>query len=185
VERRLAALGARLAWTRRQRDTFFTAARGWLKLRETDGAPAELISYVRPTDDADPRPSEYDVVRLEDPTAMMRLLGRALPVDGIVEKERTLWLLDHTRVHLDRVEGLGEFVELETVVEDISADEAGREARSVVEALGLDRASFLAVPYRDLLRAERTPDRPVLLGPRLDGAAPPGPLLDNAVREVE
>ncbi len=59
-------MDARLEWTRRQVDTFFAVTDGWLKLREMDGAPAELISYRRPTDDAGPRPSEYDVVRLED-----------------------------------------------------------------------------------------------------------------------
>jgi predicted adenylyl cyclase CyaB len=144
-------MGARHEWTRRQTDTFFAVTDGWLKLRETDGAPAELISYRRPTDDAGPRPSEYDVVRLEDAATMRRLLGRVLAVDAVVEKERALFLHGHTRVHLDRVERLGDFLELETVVERMTREAAEAEAEALIEALGLDRSGFVAVPYRDLL----------------------------------
>jgi adenylate cyclase len=161
VEARLRHLGARHEWTRRQRDAFFPVPTGWLKLRETDGARAQLISYVRSTDDAGPRRSEYDVVRFDDAIAMNGVLTRALGAEIVVTKERALWWLDHTRVHLDRVDGLGEFLELETVVEGITPEEADVEARRIAEALALDPADYLPVPYRDLLHSEETGSRAV------------------------
>lgn len=151
IEKKLSALGARPMWVRNQRDTFFDVPEGWLKLRETDGKPAELISYKRSSEHSGPRPSDYDVLVVGDGAAARRLLGRVLPLDRIVEKERTLWIYERTRVHLDRVGGLGEFLELETVVEPGKLEEAAAENARVVETLGLKAEEFIAESYRDLL----------------------------------
>ncbi len=151
VEHRLRALGAKCLWTLRQMDTFFNVPRGWLKLREADGRPPELIAYERSTEVAGPRSSFYEVMALKDLEGWKRLLGRVLPVDRIVKKERTLWIYQHTRVHLDRVEQLGEFLELETVVEGISDREAHLETQRLLETLGIERSDLIAVPYKDLL----------------------------------
>jgi predicted adenylyl cyclase CyaB len=151
VESRLKALGARLLWTHRQKDTFFGVPRGWLKIREVEGKPPEVIAYERATDKSGPRASYYELVLVSDAEAWKRLLGRVLPVDKIVEKERTLWIYEHTRVHLDRVEKLGDFLELETVVEGISLEDAKAETQRIQETLGVVRGDLLAVPYRDLL----------------------------------
>jgi len=152
AERRLEALGARRMWARRQKDTFFTAPHGWLKVREAEGRPPEVISYRRATEEAGPRVSDFDVVVVGDATTWKRLLGRVLPLDKVVEKERTLWIYEHTRIHLDRVDGLGDFLELETVVEGMDVGDARQETARVVAALALDPAEFVAVPYRDLVR---------------------------------
>lgn len=151
VESRLSALGARRMWTHRQKDTFFGVPKGWLKIREAEGRPPEVISYERATDRAGPRSSYYEVILVEDAEAWKRLLGRVLPADKIVEKERTLWIYEHTRVHLDRVDGLGEFLELETVVEGIPLEEAKAETQRILETLGVQRGDLVALPYRDLI----------------------------------
>ncbi len=155
VERALESMDARIEWVREQRDTFFhTPTVGWLKLREekaTDIERAELISYRRPTDETGPRTSDYDLAPIDDPAAWKRLLERVLPIRGVVAKERTLWLWRHTRIHLDRVEGLGDFLELETVVAGISPGEALAESREAIERLALDADRFVAVPYLELL----------------------------------
>jgi predicted adenylyl cyclase CyaB len=151
VERRLEALGARYLWTLRQKDTFFAVPTGWLKIREVDGRPTEVISYRRTTSHAGPRASDYDVILVENGAAWMRLLGRVLPVDRVMAKERTLWIYEHTRIHLDRVDGLGDFLELETVVEDITQEAAHAETQRIVATLGIQGDDLVAVPYRDLL----------------------------------
>ncbi|MEM7231944.1 MAG: class IV adenylate cyclase [Planctomycetota bacterium] len=164
VEDALKRLDAERVWVRRQRDTFFRAARGWLKLRESEGA-AELIGYERSTADTGPRASSYDLLGVPDPAACIRLLDRTLGIECVVEKERALWHHQHTRVHLDRVDGLGDFLELETVLGNpgaegsISAREGEEEAQAMIEALGLDPRLFLAVPYRDLLLEAGGPER--------------------------
>lgn len=150
IEKRLVAMGAVREWTRRQVDTFYGVSRGWMKLREEDGR-AELITYVRSTDSAAARPSEYDVLPLADAEAWKRGLGRVLDAEAVVEKERTLWLHRETRVHLDRVKDLGDFLELETVARGIDVAAARRQADDMVTVLGLEEDHFLAVPYRVLI----------------------------------
>ncbi len=151
IERRLAELGAEQTVVLRQRDTFYSVSKGWLKLREIAGEPSELISYERSTDSAGARKSEYSRAVLEDVELWKWLIGRVLPVEVVVQKERTLWILEHTRVHLDRVVDLGDYLELETAVFEIGADEAKAECERIIDDLALDRAQFLSQPYRDLL----------------------------------
>ncbi|MBI4600408.1 MAG: class IV adenylate cyclase [Planctomycetes bacterium] len=152
VEARLEALGARRMWTLRQKDTFFAVPSGWLKIREAEGRPPEVISYRRATSHAGPRASDFDVILVEDAAAWKRLLGRVVPADKVVAKERTLWIYEHTRIHLDRVEGLGDFLELETVVDGITSDQARAETSRLVETLGIKPADLVAAPYRDLVK---------------------------------
>lgn len=152
VEGRLRALGAKCLWTHRQKDTFFCVPRGWLKLREAEGRPPELITYERSTELAIARASNYEVMVVKDAEACRRLLARVLDVDRTVAKERTLWIYEHTRIHLDRVDQLGDFLELETVVEGITEREAREETQRVQSTLGIDREDLIAVPYRDMVR---------------------------------
>ena len=87
---------------------------------------------------------------------------RSLGLRGRVEKERTLYLWKHTRIHLDDVSGLGVFLELETVMDGIDRGEAEEEAWSIIRALDLDPGTFLDVPYLELLETGSTVPRPVL-----------------------
>ena len=71
--------------------------------------------------------------------------------EAVVEKERSLWLWRHTRVHLDRVEGLGDHIELETVLDGLDEAAGRAESEQLIAALELDPSRFLAVPYKVLL----------------------------------
>ena len=150
LRRALDALGAAPVWTRRQRDVFFPAPRGYLKLRRVEGEPGELIAYTREAG-TEPRSSDYEIVTVADPAALEAALTRALGVLGVVEKTRRLYTWRHTRIHLDAVRGLGDFLELEAVAREISLEEAREEAETVISRLGLDRARFLDRPYLELL----------------------------------
>ena len=152
TEEKLGSIGARLEWTKEQVDTFFKVPSGWLKLREVEGDPAELISYRRSVEDSGPRESEYNIFRLQDASELKLVLEQSLGILGRVEKQRALWLWRHTRVHLDRVEGLGDFLELETVLSGISPAEGTAESEAVIGLLELDRKLFISVPYLELLQ---------------------------------
>src|SRR4051812_45132948 len=99
-----------------QEDTFFNVPSGRLKLRQVQGRPGELIHYARP-DTAGPKESQYLFYPTDRPEELKPVLANALGVSGIVRKKRTLYLIGQTRVHIDRVEGLGEFVELEVILD--------------------------------------------------------------------
>lgn len=137
-----------------QTDTYFPAADGWrLKVREvvqSDRRHAELISYLR-SDSLFSRESEYYLVPVSDSEALKRTLAHGLgPVLATVVKERELWVYDHTRIHLDTVEGLGMFVEIETVMEEIAEDEAQAEHNAVRALLALDTYPAIAHSYGDV-----------------------------------
>ena len=152
TEERLRSLGAKLEWTRRQVDTFFNSPSGWLKLREVEGCPAELISYRRSVENSGPRESDYHILRIDEPSELHSVLESSLGILGRVEKQRALWIYRNTRVHLDRVEGLGDFLELETVLVDIDSAEGTAESEEVINLRELDRESFISGPYLELLR---------------------------------
>ncbi len=129
--------------------------RGRLKLRQfDDGTPSELIFYLR--DDRDgPKASYYTRSPVTNPEAMHALLATALTTRGIVTKERHVYLIGRTRIHLDRVDGLGDFVELEVVLAQ-DDDEAGgeAEAHALFRTLGVPETDLVAVAYVDLLNQE-------------------------------
>ena len=165
IEILLLEIGVEKIWTRKQCDTFFEVARGWLKLREADDCQPELISYVRSINDSGPRPSTYDLAPLDDAEQWKRLLGRVLDSECVVRKTRTLWIWKHTRIHVDVVESLGQFLELETVIKDITTEEAEREAAQMIAHLQLDPERFISIPYREMLRTEfRTPHSAFRIG---------------------
>jgi adenylate cyclase, class 2 len=99
-----------------QTDTYFRVSNGRLKLREVVGKKSELIFYVREETSATSMQSNYDVIPLSD-SSLKGILTKSLGVKVVVEKERRLLKLKNARIHLDRVRGLGNFLEFEVVSE--------------------------------------------------------------------
>lgn len=159
---RLAGLNATHHETVHQIDTYFYVAleknrsksemcEPRLKLREIDGVTeAWLIYYERPNHDAS-RYSQYQLCKIEDPATLKALLAAALGVKTIVEKRREVWMFNNTRIHLDTVADLGQFVELETVFQGQTETEAINEHQHVKTTLRLDTANPVAVSYSDLI----------------------------------
>lgn len=152
--RRALALGAEDHGSLHQRDTYFRAAHGRLKLREEEGRPAALIAYRR-ADRAEARESRYELVETPDPAALGAALAATVGVRAIVEKTRRLLLHDGVRIHLDDVAGLGRFVELEAVVAAGTLEDAHARAATVREALQI--GAIEPRGYADLLQAAPEP----------------------------
>jgi homotetrameric cytidine deaminase len=134
-----------------QRDTYFTGARGRLKLREQDPGPAELIQYRRP-DEVRAHTSEYRRVPVAEAEALREALDAAHGTLVVVEKRRRLLMWEGVRIHLDEVEGLGSFLELEAVAaerSDLSHERA--KVEQLRAELRIADADLLAQSYSDLL----------------------------------
>jgi cytidine deaminase len=144
---RVAALGATDEGVLLQRDTYFRSRHGRLKLREQDGTGAELIAYRR-GDSLDAASSDYLLVPAIDPAGLAQALDRSLGTAVVVTKRRRLFLWENVRIHLDDVDELGAFVEIEIVEPDERAP--GQMAR-LREALGIEDSALVAVGYSDLL----------------------------------
>lgn len=147
----------------RQRDTFFHCPRGRLKIRDmvagdmaagdTAAGQAELIFYER-ADVAAARQSDYEIAPVADAAALGILLGRALGATTVVEKTRLLFHVGQTRVHLDAVSGLGDFLELEVVLRPgQSATEGQAIATALMRQLGINAADLVEKAYADMLAA--------------------------------
>ncbi|MFL6601676.1 MAG: class IV adenylate cyclase [Steroidobacteraceae bacterium] len=136
----------------RQDDTYFACNTGRLKLRMFSKGEGELI-YYRRADRQAPKESFY----LRSPTTAPEVLRESLTMaygqTGHVEKHRTLFLAGRTRIHLDRVAGLGHFLELEVVLEEHESSEVGaREANELLGKLGVAQAQLIEGGYLNLLR---------------------------------
>jgi predicted adenylyl cyclase CyaB len=135
----------------RQRDVFFHTPHGRLKLRLQGEDRAYLVYYERP-DQASPRSSVYYVAESHDAASLEQALSAALGVRGEVRKHRTLYVVGSTRIHVDEVQGLGHFLELEAV---LGAEQTAAEGHAMVstlmERLGISRTDLIDVAYIDLL----------------------------------
>jgi predicted adenylyl cyclase CyaB len=133
-----------------QDDTFFACANGRLKLRQFADGRGELIHYRR-ADEAGPKTSNYSIFATTAPDELRETLARALGTVGRVRKRRRLYLADRTRIHLDHVEQLGTFVELEVVLrEDEDAERGNTVAREILKSLGIQESQLVQGAYVDL-----------------------------------
>lgn len=142
----------------RQDDTFFVCPSGRLKLRTFEDGKGELIFYRR-SDEAGPKESFYLRVAVDQPDTMREVLGTAYGFAARVEKHRILYLAGRTRIHLDRVRGLGTFLELEVVLrEDEQLADGEAEARRIMRLLAIDPSQLVELSYGDLLSQLREGD---------------------------
>lgn len=151
-----AAIGAEDRGILRQRDTYFNAATGRLKLREQNGHRAQLIAYDRP-DRSGERVSGYRIVEIGDAEELKAALEAALGILVVVAKARRLFLWEGVRIHLDAVEELGRFIEFEAVAP--AESDLSREKERVAflrEAFRIDEGELIATSYGDLLLGATT-----------------------------
>jgi len=153
------ALGLKAQWVGhdRQVDTFFKVPKGRLKLRESSLKGAQLIPYLRPNVRG-PKTSQYVVIPIPEAAKTKLLLRKTLGLEGVVEKNRELYLSGNVRIHLDRVKGLGNFLEFEAVIVKDTASIRKAETKKVKKLLKVfqvEPKDLLENSYRDLLKKKR------------------------------
>lgn len=134
-----------------QDDIFFVCDAGRLKLRTFSREEGELIFYRR-TDERGPKESFYVRSPISSPETLREVLSLAYGQAGRVKKRRMLFMVGRSRVHLDRVEGLGDFLEIEVVLEEHESSDAGAcEAHDLMARLGIEPSQLIESAYVDLL----------------------------------
>jgi len=110
-----------------------------------------LVLYARP-DKKEAKVSDYDIIYFDkkQAQALKAVLKKAYGEKVVVKKKRRLWIYKNTRIHLDKVEKLGTFLELETLVKKDLAS-ARKEYDKVVNFLSLDSYKKLEKSYSDML----------------------------------
>ena len=140
--------------TELQEDTFFNTHKGRLKLRENADKSA-LIYYDR-KDSFEPSQSNIAISFTEYPDTLKTVLTKSNGIRGIVKKKRILYKIGQTRIHLDDVEGLGKFLELEVVLmSDQSTKDGETIAYNLIDKIGIEKTDLVDVAYIDLIETNQ------------------------------
>lgn len=137
--------------TQYQRDVFFVARHGRLKLRCFPDGTGVLVAYERP-DQTGPKLSHYTLAPVSEAAKLEAALTQSLGLRGIVEKRREIAIVGQTRIHLDMVKDLGTFLELEVVLNpEQSAADGQKVAEALMKELKIQQADLLDRAYMDML----------------------------------
>ena len=141
-------LGGEFVDTLNQKDIYYKYSNGLIKLRKQNGE-FSLIKYNRDEEKED-RWSNYSILKISGDN-IEKYFSDIMDVEVTVEKRRDLYIYQNTRIHLDSVKKLGEYLELETVSDNLSESEAKKEFKYVLNALNLYEENEIRKSYRDLL----------------------------------
>ena len=135
-----------------QTDTFFKVPQGRLKLRESSLYGNKLIPYLRPDQDG-PKQSDYELIPISDPQKIKDILNKILGIKGEVRKRRQIYIFENVRIHLDKVERLGNFIEFEAVIDDEKQLEFNNEKiQWLLKFFNIDSTHLIEAAYIDLMR---------------------------------
>ena len=111
----------------------------------------QLIFYRR-ANESGPKESFYCLSQVANADTLRETLSLAYGQLGRVKKTRTLVTFNRIRIHLDVVEDLGNFIELEVILEDDESTEIGvKEAENLMARLGIQAEDLIEDAYVDLL----------------------------------
>jgi adenylate cyclase, class 2 len=139
-----------------QVDTYFSLGNERLKLRESSSGSHWLIRYSRP-DVESARKSQYRLLAVKDPASFKALLARQWGVKAVVRKHRRVFVWGgRVRVHIDHVDGLGDFLELEAVLDDAAArpydeDAARLDVARLAHDFGVAESDLVGTSYATLV----------------------------------
>jgi adenylate cyclase, class 2 len=142
--------GARSVGLDHQVDTYFDVRDGRMKWRA--GTIEHALIYYRRPDQEGPKRSDAELVQDPDP-ALRTMLEEAVGILVTVDKRREIYFLDNVKVHLDQVERLGTFIEIEAIDTDgrFPVAELERQCRKLMEKLGIAETDLVDGSYSDLL----------------------------------
>jgi predicted adenylyl cyclase CyaB len=135
----------------RQVDACFRSAEGRLILRTTD-LDRDLLVACRDRVSDGFRRTESEAAAIEDTNEIRRVLEIALPLVAVVRKTRETFVEQNVHLRLDRVEHLGDYLEIEAIVGPRETPESAmRDARRWLERFGLSEDAWIAETYTELL----------------------------------
>ena len=134
--------------TEKQTDIYYKTVRDRLKLRIINDTEGSLILYNR-AEKKNKRISKYTISKTKDFRELDFILRKQFRVLVTVIKKREIYIHKNIRVHIDTVKGLGKFIEIEIIYDDIS--KAKDLMNNLVTELNLDENKFIKVSYSDLL----------------------------------
>lgn len=156
VRNKLHKLKADFKGVDHQIDTYYNSREGRLKMREGN-IETNLIHYNRPNQSG-PKQSDFTLFKTDNPEGLKDILSKSMGVKVVVDKKREIYFIKNVKFHIDEVQELGNFVEIE--VTDMKGDRTVQEMQVVCEEymqiLNIKSNDLLQVSYNDLLLEKRS-----------------------------
>lgn len=137
--------------TDHQIDTYFKVNFGRLKLREGN-IENHLIHYQR-DNQAGPKASHVTLFSTQPNSSLKQILTQSLGILAVVDKTREIYFIDNVKFHLDQVQDLGTFVEIEAIdtFGTIGQKKLLEQCQYYQRLFGLSDTDLISCSYSDLL----------------------------------
>ncbi len=137
--------------TDHQIDTYFKVSSGRLKLREGN-IENYLIHYNRENKKG-PKQSDVILFKVSPDSSLKEILLKALDKLVVVDKQREIYFIKNVKFHIDKVKGLGVFVEIEEIDKNglIGKKKLLEQCKNYMELFGIKKSDLVSCSYGDLL----------------------------------
>lgn len=134
-----------------QIDTYFKCKHGRLKLREGN-IERHLIHYDR-ENSSGPKKSIVTLYRLQPNSILKEILTKSLGVLIVVDKKREIYYINNVKFHIDKVQGLGSFIEIEAIdnTGDIGQSQLQQQCEKYIQLFGVQSEDLIDCSYSDML----------------------------------
>ena len=141
---------ARFAGTDHQVDTYFRVPAGRLKLRQ--GIIENALIYYNRQNQSGPRKSDVLLHAVSPNSGLKEILTKVLGVLTVVDKQREIYYIENVKFHIDTVQGLGGFVEIEAAGDERSDREMlFEQCRGYAEQFAIREEDLVAESYSDMI----------------------------------
>jgi adenylate cyclase class 2 len=136
-----------------QTDTYFNVQHGRLKLREGN-IENNLIYYER-NNQAGPKSSDFILTKVPDAVHLKESLSKAIGIKVVVKKKREIYYINNVKFHIDEVDGLGSFAEIEAgnIGNDLTREELLKQCEFYMLQFGIEEKNLIEVSYSDMMLA--------------------------------
>ncbi len=133
-----------------QIDTYFEVPKGRLKVRE--GNVENSLIYYERSNKAEARESDILLEKLNDNSNIKNILNKVLEPKIVIDKRREIFFIDNVKFHIDEVEGLGRFIEIEAISENSQFTKAylEQQVENYSKIFNLKKKNILNLSYSDL-----------------------------------
>jgi adenylate cyclase, class 2 len=133
-----------------QTDTYFKVNTGRLKLRQ--GNIENNLIYYRRNDQAGPKQSDFRLTPVHNSEGLLQVLSEALDVLTVVKKKREIYFIDNVKFHIDELNGLGWFVEIEAgnIHSDVPVKKLNEQCNYYMNLLGIKEEDLVSDSYSDI-----------------------------------
>ena len=151
IRKILSEHNAELKGTDEQTDTYFKVNEGRLKLRQGD-IENNLI-YYRRNNQAGPKQSDFRLIPVFNSEGLLQVLTEALDVFTVVKKRREIYFIENVKFHIDELDRLGWFVEIEAgnVHSDIPVERLHEQCNYYMKVFGIKDEDLVSDSYSDMM----------------------------------